>query len=109
MNRIVSNVNIIDKCNKENKLSILFLDELFNSTNIVEGICGSYSICKKLSDMSTNITLLTTHFTYLYKLEKTKRFKNYKMNAIINKDSALTPNGNPNTTSLINHDKKIKP
>ena len=92
MNRIVTNVNNIDKCNKDNKLSILFLDELFNSTNIVEGICGSYSICKKLSNLSTNITLLTTHFTYLYKLEKTtKRFVNYKMNAIVEKDSIKFP------------------
>ena len=92
MNRIVTNLNIIDKCNRDNKLSILFLDELFNSTNIVEGICGSYSICKKLSNLSTNITLLTTHFTYLYKLEKsTKKFKNYKMNAIIEKGNISFP------------------
>ena len=92
MNRIVTNLNIIDKCNRDNKLSILFLDELFNSTNVVEGICGSYSICKKLSNLNTNITLLTTHFTYLYKLEKsTKKFKNYKMNAIVEKDNIKFP------------------
>ena len=29
--------------------------------------------------------------------------------AIINNDKALIPNGNPNTTSLIIPDKKIKP
>jgi DNA mismatch repair ATPase MutS len=91
MNRIVSNVNIISECNKNNKFSILFLDELFNSTNVVEGICGSYSICKKLSEMTNNITLLTTHYTYLYKLKKTKRFKNYKMNAIVTNNNITFP------------------
>ena len=92
MNRIVSNINNINECSKNNKFSILFLDELFNSTNIIEGICGSYSICKKLSDKKTNITLLTTHYTYLYKLEKnTKRYKNYKMNAIINDAEIVFP------------------
>jgi DNA mismatch repair ATPase MutS len=86
MNRIVKNYNIINECNKNNKFSILFLDELFNSTNMIEGISGSYGICKKLSEFNNNITLLTTHYTYLYKLKDTGKFKNYKMNAIIDKD-----------------------
>lgn len=84
MNRIINNINIIKECNKLNKKSIIFLDELFNSTNVIEGICGSYGICKHLSDINTNITLLTTHFTYLYKLKDTNKFKNYKMNVKMN-------------------------
>ena len=80
MNRIIENINNVEKCKKSNKFSILFLDELFNSTNIIEGLSGSYSICKKLCDTNTNITLLTTHYNYLNKLEKnTNKFKNYKM------------------------------
>jgi hypothetical protein len=86
MNRIIKNVNIIKECNKTNRKSIIFLDELFNSTNIIEGICGSYGICKNLADINTNITLLTTHFTYLYKLKDTGGYNNYKMNVKINKD-----------------------
>ena len=80
MNRIIENINNVEECKKSNKFSILFLDELFNSTNIIEGLSGSYSICKKLCDTNTNITLLTTHYNYLNKLEKnTNKFKNYKM------------------------------
>lgn len=80
MNRIIENINNVEQCKKSNKFSILFLDELFNSTNIIEGLSGSYSICKKLCDTNTNITLLTTHYNYLNKLEKnTNKFKNYKM------------------------------
>ena len=91
MNRIIKNVNIINKCNENNRLSIIFLDELFNSTNVIEGICGSYGICKKLSDIKTNITLLTTHFTYLYKLKDTGNYKNYRMNVKIDKDNIEFP------------------
>tara|TARA_B110000259_G_C14017745_1_gene401967 strand:+ start:711 stop:2609 length:1899 start_codon:yes stop_codon:yes gene_type:complete len=83
MNRIIENINNVEECKKNNKFSILFLDELFNSTNIIEGLSGSYSICKKLCEISTNITLLTTHYNYLNKLEKnTKKFKNYKMESV---------------------------
>tara|TARA_B110000261_G_C13088405_1_gene358875 strand:- start:507 stop:2402 length:1896 start_codon:yes stop_codon:yes gene_type:complete len=91
MNRIVDNIEIIKNCNENKKLSIIFLDELFNSTNIIEGISGSYGICSNLSKIKTNITLLTTHFTYLYKLKKTGCFQNYKMNAIIENDNIIFP------------------
>jgi len=91
MNRIIKNVNIIKTCKEKNKKSIIFLDELFNSTNVIEGICGSYGICKNLSDIKTNITLLTTHFTYLYKLRDTGNYKNYKMNVNINNNNIVFP------------------
>ena len=62
MNRIINNVNIVKYCKDNNKKSILFLDELFNSTNVIEGICGSYSICKKLSESKKyNITYYTLY------------------------------------------------
>ena len=91
MNRIIKNVNVIKKCNENTRMSIIFLDELFNSTNVIEGICGSYGICKNLSDIKTNITLLTTHFTYLYKLKDTGNYKNYRMNVKIDKDNIEFP------------------
>ena len=91
MNRIIKNVNVIKECNENNRKSIIFLDELFNSTNVIEGICGSYGICKNLADITTNITLLTTHFTYLYKLKDTECYNNYKMNVKINKDEIEFP------------------
>ena len=92
MNRIIENINNVDECNKDKKYSILFLDELFNSTNIIEGLSGSYSICKKLGNIDTNITLLTTHYNYLNKLENnTKRFKNYKMESKNNNNKIEFP------------------
>jgi len=91
MNRIIKNVNVIKECNTDSKKSIIFLDELFNSTNVIEGICGSYGICKKLAEINTNITLLTTHFTYLYKLQDTGNYNNYKMNVEVTNDKIQFP------------------
>ena len=51
----------------------------------------------KLIQSFTNVILTVTTLTYAATA------------AIINNDKALTPNGNPKTTSLIIPDKNIKP
>jgi DNA mismatch repair ATPase MutS len=60
--------------------SFIVMDEIFNSTNPEEGVAGGYSICKKISSFQNNISIITTHFTYLTKLEQnTENFCNYKL------------------------------
>ena len=67
----------------EKNFSILFMDEIFNSTNPVEGIAGAYAIAKNIAMYPKNLSLITTHFIYLTKLAKeTDCFKNIKMNVI---------------------------
>ena len=58
------------------------MDEIFNSTNPVEGIAGAYAIAKNMSSYPNNISVITTHYLYLAKLSKDfpERFKNLKMN-----------------------------
>lgn len=64
-----------------NEYTLIIMDEIFNSTNPVEGIAGAYSIAKKIGEYENCILVFTTHYTYLTKLEKaTQRFLNYKMN-----------------------------
>jgi len=58
--------------------AIVFMDEIFNSTNPVEGIAGAYAIAKKLSEKCK--VMITTHFLYLTKLAKTSPYKLLKMN-----------------------------
>ena len=58
------------------------MDEIFNSTNPVEGIAGAYSIAKKMSEYDNNILIFTTHYIYLTKLKRTGRFINYRMNVV---------------------------
>ena len=100
---IVSQINIPDckgseslfeaemhRCHKNLELlrdsdefTLIVMDEIFNSTNPVEGIAGAYAIAKKIGDYSKCFLIFTTHYIYLTKLERdTGRFMNYKMNVI---------------------------
>ena len=62
------------------KFSFIVLDEIFSSTNYVEGFSGAYSILKKISSFSNTLSITTTHYTDLGILEKDTKGKiiNYK-------------------------------
>jgi len=63
------------------KPSLIVLDEIFNSTNPIEGIAGAFAIGKKMSEFNNCLLIFTTHYAYLTKLEKrTRKFINYRMN-----------------------------
>lgn len=66
----------------ENKHSIVFMDEIFNSTNPIEGIAGAYAILKTMAQYHHNLSIVSTHFIYLTKLAKQYNtcFKALKMN-----------------------------
>jgi DNA mismatch repair protein MutS len=72
----------IEKINsmESNKFSFIVLDEIFSSTNYVEGFSGAYAILKKISSFRNTLSITTTHYSDLEMLEKdTKgRIKNYK-------------------------------
>lgn len=76
MKQLLENINTIEKFNKKGKKSILIMDEMFNSTNYKEGVAGAYAIAKRLKTFENNITILTTHYSYLTNLEK-EGFVNY--------------------------------
>ena len=80
MNRSKENLDFLSEFN--DGLSIIFMDEIFNSTNPIEGIAGAYAIAKNLSNYQSNIIVFTTHYLYLTKLAKEfpDRFINMKMN-----------------------------
>ena len=74
--------NYIEKIKNmdENKFSFIVLDEIFSSTNYVEGFSGAYAILKKISSFSNTLSITTTHYTDLEVLEKDTNGKivNYK-------------------------------
>ena len=76
--------------NNKSKKVILFMDEIFNSTNVVEGISGAYSILKHLADCSNCILYVTTHFPYLTKLHKNSSFNLYKFDCSKKNDNAIS-------------------
>ena len=75
----------------EDKFSFIVLDEIFSSTNYVEGFSGAYSILKKLSSFKNALFIVTTHYTDLEILEKdTKgKIKNYKFEISYNENKDI--------------------
>jgi DNA mismatch repair ATPase MutS len=64
----------------ENEFSFIVLDEIFSSTNYIEGFSGAYSILKNLSSYKNTLFIVTTHFTDLEILEEDTKGKieNYR-------------------------------
>jgi hypothetical protein len=83
MHRCKSNLDSLRNLSND-KLALIIIDEIFNSTNPIEAIAGGFAICKKLATYNNSIMIFTTHFSYLTKLGKTGKFKNYKMETITN-------------------------
>ena len=61
------------------KFSFLIMDEIFSSTNPEEGISGGYAICEMLGKYNNSVSIITTHFTKLTKLEESSNFSCYKI------------------------------
>lgn len=87
MYRCKENVDFV----RENvdKKSIVFMDEIFNSTNAIEGISGAYSILKNLAKYENTTVIITTHFPYLAKLHKDSNFSLYKFDSIKNEANMI--------------------
>mgnify|MGYP000296434037 CR=1 FL=1 len=75
----------------KDKFSFIVLDEIFSSTNYVEGFSGAYSILKKMASFKNTLSITTTHYTDLEILEKnTKgRIVNYKFDVDYDKDKNI--------------------
>lgn len=78
MMRSKKNFEIIDEISGK---SIIAMDEIFSSTNPIEGMAGAYAIAHKLGQNPNVINIISTHYVFLTKLEKKDGlFTNYKMN-----------------------------
>ena len=74
-----------------NKFSFIVLDEIFSSTNYVEGFSGAYSILKKISSFPNTLSITTTHYSDLEILEKDTNGKimNYKFDVDYNENNEI--------------------
>jgi DNA mismatch repair ATPase MutS len=91
LRRCLYNIKKIQSLSSNQK-SFLLMDEIFTGTNFKEGLSAAYSICKYLSKINNNLTLITTHYKLLTSIEKKfpwpNGYKNFKM--ILNKDNTYT-------------------
>lgn len=92
MHRCSRNLDILSQSNKDNDMTLIIMDEIFNSTNPVEGIAGAYAIAKRISTYDKCLLMFTTHYSYLTKLQKlpSKRFVNYRMNVSVDDTGMIT-------------------
>ena len=82
MHRCKKNLDYLKGLEQDAK-SLIVMDEIFSSTNPLEAISGAYAVCKKMSECEGNLLIFTTHFNYLTKLRKTKKFVNYKLETLV--------------------------
>lgn len=79
MNRCRTNIDTITQL-ESHEHALLIFDEIFNNTNVVEGVSAAYAILERLGEHPNATTIITTHYPYLSKLPKYDR---YKMNAVL--------------------------
>ena len=81
INRCYSLLNNITAYQKKGLFSFIIMDEIFNSTNYIEAISAAYSICYYLFKKNMLLSIITTHYGYLTRIESDcKGIINYKMN-----------------------------
>ena len=88
MHRARNHLNLLKDLG-EHEFSFIVMDEIFSSTNPEEGISGAYAICNKLAEYNNSMALITTHFSYLTKLEESGNYKNYKIPIERNADNEI--------------------
>lgn len=64
--------------------ALIVIDEIFSSTNPVEGIAGAYSVARNLAAHEGAACLISTHYTYLGRLQRDTggRLRNVQMPVI---------------------------
>jgi hypothetical protein len=78
MKRAKECVSLLERARTNNKFALVVMDEIFSSTNPVEGIAGAFATAKKLATFDNTINIISTHYTYLAKLANVKNANNYK-------------------------------
>ena len=84
MNRCLYNLRAIEQYAQAP--CFVVMDEIFNSTNVVEAISGAYAILENISKNTNTICMITTHLNYLTNLRKTSSFECYCMSVKIHKN-----------------------
>ena len=64
----------------ETRRCLVVMDEMFNTTNVVEGIAGATAILNRLGSYRNCCTVITTHYIAL---TRCPRFKAYRMEAVL--------------------------
>lgn len=75
MNCMKEHLDLIIKANKNNEKVFIVMDELFSSTNYVEGFSISWAVLKSLISKNNSTAIVTTHYTDLSKIENISNYR----------------------------------
>lgn len=81
MRRAKQYIDNVKALKNSKKSAFIVMDEIFSSTNPVEGMAGAYSVAKQLVTNDHCICIVSTHFTYLAKLSSKDASKNMRLYA----------------------------
>lgn len=82
-----------NKLNKSiNNKTLLIMDEIFSSTNYIEGMAAAFAFCETIYHYENNLSFITTHHSYLNKLQQDyeSKVENKMFEAKINTDKINT-------------------
>jgi hypothetical protein len=85
--------------------ALVVIDEIFSSTNPVEGISGAYAVSKHLGRLENCATVISTHYAYLCRLsreryddesstrqpQQRRMYKNYQMPVVESAPGSVPP------------------
>lgn len=65
---------------EKDQFVLSIIDEIFTSTNTLEGVSAAQAICEKLCEFKNSQSIVTTHYTELTDLERSskRKFVNYR-------------------------------
>ena len=84
---MIRSKSYINTLKNSDDFSFIIMDEIFSSTNYIEGFSGAYAILNKISKFDKSMFIATTHYGKLSTLKnKSKNIINYKFT--INRDTS---------------------
>jgi DNA mismatch repair protein MutS len=85
MNKAKYYLNVLRGLEKDQHALTIF-DEMFTSTNHLEGMVAAHTICEELGKIQNSMCLVTTHFTKITKISKSKKYGFNNVYFEINRD-----------------------
>lgn len=89
MYRCKRTLDLLREAAANGETAFIAIDEIFSSTNPIEGVAGSYAILKKMGSFQNSMSVVSTHHGYLCLLAQRHphMFANLKMEADLTADN----------------------
>ena len=71
---------------EKDQLSLTVFDEMFTSTNYLEGMVAANTVCEELGKIKNSLCLVTTHFTKIASISKKKKYCFNSLHFIVDRD-----------------------